>query len=716
MRQMASWNNAVVTEKGLALKAKLHGGGEFRITKVLSGAGKVAPKDLAKQRTVSEPKQELIQQEPKIHEDGSTTIPVLLTNSGVEVGYICHQIGFYAIDPDEGEILYCIAQDEDGDKVENEVESPGQSIEWEFNFNVGNASKVAVTIDMAGHVTYSGADARYVTKEKLDEHVDDESIHVTESERNAWNGKADLVDGKVPGEQLPEDIEEHLLDTVSDEDGVHGIRVNDNTLQYKSSSGKWESIEAKTTYQYYFSTTLRDQNTEWNKRPTSGYDYLFTDDKAANQIVWNTFVEDLKTNDFFNTYKDAGIADVYETIEIYMAPGAYVIPNMLLDFSVNTNIRNLLSAKIVFIGGQTWLEPKTILPMTFIYSNNGPCLSGTDIAGLSTVSHNFSLQFSGINLQVLQYNTIDTMPNGGNLVLKNSAYHIRATACSAAGIYLFNSYVFFDKTKIKSIVAENSRLAGIMQIDCSDASIPTFRFTNCQIELASKNTSLIPVGGGYGFISIVRSSGSPSIYNCGFFDCTITANTYGMNTTNWGVLIYTEVQIQNQGGICFERTAIGGSSSTGLKYLVYSNSNTSSSIKYTGDRRAQYYTTFEQYTHVQRDDTNTIYSNNTVIGLDKVFGTYTGDGTASRQIDLGFKPRIVILFPADTSSYGRTIAFKDSNGSLSLSAYNTTYAYMPTFKGYPVNDTGFLISTSDGYSTNYNTNYNGAKYTYIALR
>ena len=86
-----------------------------------------------------------------------------------------------------------------------------------------------------------------------------------------------------------------------------------------------------------------------------------------------------------------------------------------------------------------------------------------------------------------------------------------------------------------------------------------------------------------------------------------------------------------------------------------------------------------------------------------VFGTYVGDGTATRVIDLGFRPKLVILTDENgifntTSGFQGGVAV-DGAGSYALA----------------VCDEGFTVYLPGGYS-NVQSNMKGSTYLYAAFR
>lgn len=166
---MATWDTNAKTMKGLALDQKLLAASlPLKLKAAVSGAGKVNPTQLMRQTEVLEPKQTLEMRPPKLIEGEIPTaeIPIMLTNKGLTEEYTLYQVGIYAEDPDEGDILYIIGQSDisSGEKVPSEAEMPGYSITWNFAINVSKASSVEVMINEAGKLTLAQADERYALK------------------------------------------------------------------------------------------------------------------------------------------------------------------------------------------------------------------------------------------------------------------------------------------------------------------------------------------------------------------------------------------------------------------------------------------------------------------------------------------------------------------------------------------------------------------------
>lgn len=153
---MNTWSNTVLTDKGLALMAKLTQGNTLNITKAMTGAGFVTPGFLAKQTEITDPKQSLSFRPASYPETGTCAIAVVLRNEGLATGYEATQVGLFAEDPDEGEILFFItqaAEEGNGTTIPSETEMPGYSAEWTFYFKYGQASGVNIVVDPSNAVT-----------------------------------------------------------------------------------------------------------------------------------------------------------------------------------------------------------------------------------------------------------------------------------------------------------------------------------------------------------------------------------------------------------------------------------------------------------------------------------------------------------------------------------------------------------------------------------
>ena len=120
---MATWDNVVYTTLGLNLMAKLQTGATLHITRAVGGDGH-ASADALPALTEIAATQTLTLSDPVYKGNGRALLPVTLYNRGLTGGYILRQIGIYATDPDDGEVLMLVAQSETPDTIPSELASP----------------------------------------------------------------------------------------------------------------------------------------------------------------------------------------------------------------------------------------------------------------------------------------------------------------------------------------------------------------------------------------------------------------------------------------------------------------------------------------------------------------------------------------------------------------------------------------------------------------
>lgn len=168
---MDIWENTVLTDKGRVLQAKLLQGQTLKIIRVTTGAKKVPIVDLRQQTDVTEGGYDITLQ-PSRKEGDNIILPVLLDNVGLAEGYDLWQIGFYAEDPDEGEILFCISQALQPKHVPSEAESPGYSITWDFYFHISNTVSFEVVLNSSGLVNIEAYRQHTESINQLDSRID----------------------------------------------------------------------------------------------------------------------------------------------------------------------------------------------------------------------------------------------------------------------------------------------------------------------------------------------------------------------------------------------------------------------------------------------------------------------------------------------------------------------------------------------------------------
>ncbi|MBS7009360.1 hypothetical protein [Anaerostipes sp.] len=188
---MNLWENAVITDEGLALQARIINEHSLKISRAVTGAGFVPLVNLRQQTEVSTPKQEIRLLQPIVKGD-NITIPLILENTELKEGYELWQVGFYVEDPEGGEVLYCLAQANKEKMIPSAAESPGFSITWNFNLKSSNTVPFEVTIDYAGMVTVEQYEIHTKAIEKLNGQVGNLDSLKT-SEKNNLTGAVNEV-------------------------------------------------------------------------------------------------------------------------------------------------------------------------------------------------------------------------------------------------------------------------------------------------------------------------------------------------------------------------------------------------------------------------------------------------------------------------------------------------------------------------------------------
>lgn len=140
---MSVWTNTI-TNNGMRLLNTSLRGETVKITRAVSGSNSVSVGTLVQQTTIEQVKQNLDLQVSKTGSDGSIEIPVILTNKGLGESYNLGQIGLYAEDKTEGEILFAIAQLSEKKKIPSEAESTGYTVEFLFKFKLSNEAEIHV--------------------------------------------------------------------------------------------------------------------------------------------------------------------------------------------------------------------------------------------------------------------------------------------------------------------------------------------------------------------------------------------------------------------------------------------------------------------------------------------------------------------------------------------------------------------------------------------
>lgn len=163
---MAGWSNAIMTDVGNALQAKVNAGQtKLTFTKIKVGSGVNATNPLALTDVISskwETTNIIVKREGKI-----VSVDTFITNSGITEAFRMSEIGLFAKDPDKGEILYAYLTDPEPDRMPAEGGSVVVSQELSIGMMFSNTGNVSLTVNMGA----------LVNQEQLNEHNSSISSH-----------------------------------------------------------------------------------------------------------------------------------------------------------------------------------------------------------------------------------------------------------------------------------------------------------------------------------------------------------------------------------------------------------------------------------------------------------------------------------------------------------------------------------------------------------
>lgn len=244
------------TNKGLALTAKTAAGACLRVTRVVGGSGHTT--DVPNAAQLPEIRQTLAVGEARCTGD-TAVLPVTLAAVEMEDSYTLTELGIYAEDPDEGEILYCVYRLDEPVTIQAGSDTV---LRFYLRQTVSEDGGAEVLCSPAGLITES--DCAPVRKMVLTTDVPDRAVTIPASELQAYL------------DTLPRLLTEHyvitLSGTASEEVSVKGfygcgslmLRANNLgdcvftkgfwitncSIPVKMKNIKWELDETANQYRY----------------------------------------------------------------------------------------------------------------------------------------------------------------------------------------------------------------------------------------------------------------------------------------------------------------------------------------------------------------------------------------------------------------------------------------------------------------------------------
>ena len=193
---MANWNGLQLTNKGIALQAKVQAGTQLHITKLKLGSGVVAGgTDIKTLNDLIAPEQNLgIGGKEAV--GGYCKISATITNTGLEAGYYVRELGVFAQDPDDGEVLYAYTTDGAPDYLPAGGGSTVISQEFSVMIAVDDVDNIEVDIDPAALATMG-----YVQLQITEHNTDDDAHADFTGATASAAGKRGMVPQPKAGDQ-----------------------------------------------------------------------------------------------------------------------------------------------------------------------------------------------------------------------------------------------------------------------------------------------------------------------------------------------------------------------------------------------------------------------------------------------------------------------------------------------------------------------------------
>ena len=189
------YNKGTYTNKCLALAAKTAAGACLRVTRVVGGSGHTP--DIPNAAALPEIRQTLAVGEARCA--GSTAVlPVTLAAVGLESSYTLTELGVYAEDPDEGEILHCVYRLDEPASI---LAGSDTVLRFYLRQTVSKDGGATVLCSPAGLITES--DCAPVRKKVLATGAPDRAVTIPASELQAYL------------DALPRLLTEHYVITLS---------------------------------------------------------------------------------------------------------------------------------------------------------------------------------------------------------------------------------------------------------------------------------------------------------------------------------------------------------------------------------------------------------------------------------------------------------------------------------------------------------------------
>ena len=185
---MAEFSKVIITAKGQALLAKMiAGAGNVEFTKVCTSSTAYTEDQLEALTTLVDVRQTSLISKVTRTNNVAIKVETAFTNTGLTAGYYMRTLGLYALDPDDGEILYAVTVETSGNcyvPPYNGITETGAYIT--IITTVGNAESVSLEVGSAAFATIG--DIR-----ELEEKISDLQAFVGYTDSDIYGVEVDFV-------------------------------------------------------------------------------------------------------------------------------------------------------------------------------------------------------------------------------------------------------------------------------------------------------------------------------------------------------------------------------------------------------------------------------------------------------------------------------------------------------------------------------------------
>lgn len=173
---MSNWSATQLTDKGRALDAKVTAGmASLTFTKMKLGSGIETAADIPSMTDLTAPQLVLGISSCAVSQSDDTICELIAiaSSENVQTSFVVRELGVFATDPDDGEILYAVMLDSNPDTMPNHNVASPVTVTYQVNIMSSNASSISAVIDPAGLVSVSTLNAAINTHNTgIDSHAD----------------------------------------------------------------------------------------------------------------------------------------------------------------------------------------------------------------------------------------------------------------------------------------------------------------------------------------------------------------------------------------------------------------------------------------------------------------------------------------------------------------------------------------------------------------